>query len=170
MKHIRLFENFDSVNESEFVAGDYKMNATPEGEIKVTDTKNNKSYVYVVSAGIVGIKVKDFPNGDSISVSALGKNITSPLQKDGETIKAIKTNIGKPKIKFELPQASLTLTCKSGCQKTGTPSNDLATIKVTKEDMDLDFSEIWDAAKDSGKNVMKSVEGGVDKLKSMLSW
>ena len=93
MKHIRLFENFDSVNESEFVAGDYKMNATPEGEIKVTDTKNNKSYVYVVSAGIVGIKVKDFPNGDSISVSALGKNITSPLQKDGETIKTIKKNI-----------------------------------------------------------------------------
>ena len=37
MKHIKLFENFDSVNESEFVVDIYKMSATPDGEIKVTD-------------------------------------------------------------------------------------------------------------------------------------
>ena len=28
MRYIKLFENFDSVNESEFVAGNYKMSAT----------------------------------------------------------------------------------------------------------------------------------------------
>jgi len=168
MKHIKLFENFDSVNESEFVVDIYKMSATPDGEIKVTDTKNNKEYLYVVSAGVVGIKVKDFPNGNSISVSALGKNITSPLAKDGETVKAIKTNLGKSKIKFELPQAALTLTCKSGCQKTG--EGDVANIKISKEDLDLDLDDILSAAKDAGHNVMKSVEGGVDKLKSFLKW
>jgi hypothetical protein len=31
MKRIKLFENFDSVNESEFVVDIYKMSATPDG-------------------------------------------------------------------------------------------------------------------------------------------
>ena len=138
------------------------------GEIKVTDTKNNKEYLYVVSAGVVGIKVKDFPNGNSISVSALGKTITSPLEKDGETVKAIKTNLGKSKIKFQLPQAALTLTCKSGCQKTG--DVDVVSVKMSAEDLDINLDDILDMAKDAGHNVMKSVEGGVDKLKSFLKW
>jgi hypothetical protein len=168
MKRIKLFENFDSVNESEFVVDIYKMSATPDGEIKVTGTKNNKEYLYVVSAGVVGIKVKDFPNGNSISVSALGKTITSPLEKDGETVKAIKTNLGKSKIKFQLPQAALTLTCKSGCQKTG--DVDVVSVKMSAEDLDINLDDILDMAKDAGHNVMKSVEGGVDKLKSFLKW
>jgi len=167
MKHIKLFENFDSINESEFVAGNYKMTATKDGGIQVVDSSANKTYVYIVSAGIVGIKVKDFPEGNSILVSALGKSIKSPLSKDGSTVKAIQENIGKSKIKFELPAASLTLTCKSGCEKT--PDN-VANIKVTKEDFDIDLTDILDSAKDAGHNVMKSVEGGVDKLKSLLHW
>lgn len=173
MRHLKLFENFDRINESEFVAGNYKLSATPEGEIKVLDTSNNKSYIYVVSAGLVGIKVKDFPNGNSIKVSALGKSIESPLSKDGSTVKAIKDNLGKSKIKFDLPAASLTLTCKSGCAASSTSSSDtssVANIKVSKEDFELDLDEILSAAKEAGYSVMKTVEGGVDKLKSFLNW
>lgn len=166
MKYIKLFENFNPVNESEFIVDNYKMSATPDGEIKIVDSQNNKTYIYVVSAGVVGIKVKDFPDGNSISVSALGKNITSPLEKDGETVKAIKNNLGKFKIKFGLPDIALTFTCKSGCTKTG--ESDVAEIRISKEDLDIDMTEIISAAKDAGHNVMKNIEGGVDKLKSFL--
>lgn len=167
MKHIKLFENFNSINESEFVAGNYKLSATKDGEIQVVDTSANKTYVYVVSAGMVGIKVKDFPEGNSILVSALGKSITSPLSKEGTTIKSIKENLGKSKIKFELPGASLTLTCKTGCEKS---ADNVANIKVTAEEMDIDLSDVLDSAKEAGHNVMKAVEGGADKLKSLLKW
>jgi hypothetical protein len=167
MKHIKLFENFNILNESEFVAGEYKMTATKDGEIQVVDSSSNKTYVYIVSAGIVGIKVKDFPNGDSILVSALGKSIKSPLSKEGSTVKAIKENIGKSKIKFELPAASLTLTCKSGCDKSG---DNVANIKVSKDDFDIDLDDILSTAKDAGHNVAKAVEGGAEKLKSLLHW
>jgi len=151
MRYIKLFENFDSVNESEFVAGNYKMSATKEGEIQVVDSSTNKTYVYMVSAGMVGIKVKDF----------------SPLSKDGSTVKAIKENIGKSKIKFELPAASLTLTCKSGCDKS---AENVANIKVSKDEFEIDLSDILDSAKDAGHNVVKAVEGGAEKLKSLLRW
>lgn len=167
MKHIKLFENFDSVNESEFIAGDYKMTATKDGEIQVVDSTTNKTYVYLVSAGMVGIKVKDFPEGNSILVSALGKSIQSPLPKDGSTVKAIKDNIGKSKIKFDLPAASLTLTCKSGCDK---GADNVANIKVSAEEFDIDLEDILDSAKDAGHNVIKAVEGGAEKLKSILKW
>jgi hypothetical protein len=167
MRYIKLFENFDSVNESEFVAGNYKMSATKEGEIQVVDSSANKTYIYMVSAGMVGIKVKDFPEGNSILVSALGKSITSPLSKDGSTVKAIKENIGKSKIKFELPAASLTLTCKSGCDKS---AENVANIKVSKDEFEIDLSDILDSAKDAGHNVVKAVEGGAEKLTSLLRW
>jgi len=168
MRHIKLFENFDRVNESEFVVDTLTMSATPEGQVKVVDSETKKTYVYVVSAGVVGIKVKDFPGGNSISVSALGKEITSDLPKDGVTVKAIKSNLGKSKIKFELPAMSLTFTCKSGCTKTG--DDDVAKVPVTAEDLDLDLQEIVDAAKEAGHSVMKNIEGGVDKLKSFLKF
>ena len=168
MRHIKLFENFQSVNESEFVVDNFTMSATPEGHIKVVDKENNKTYTYVVSAGVVGIKVKDFPNGNSISVSALGKDVTSDLAKDGETVKAIKANLGKSKIKFELPGMSLSFTCKSGCTKTG--DEDVAKVSMSMEDLDIDMEEIINAAKDAGHNVMKSIEGGAEKLKSILKF
>ena len=167
MKHLKLFENFDSINESEFIAGDYKMSATKDGEIQVVDSANNKTYIYLVSAGMVGIKVKDFPEGNSILVTALGKSIKSPLSKDGSTIKAIKDNIGKSKIKFELPAASLTLSCKSGCDK---GAENVANIKISKEEFDIDLDDLIDTAKNAGHNVIKAVEGGAEKLKSLLKW
>lgn len=168
MRHIKLFENFDRINESEFVIDNITMTATPEGHIKVVDKENSKTYDYIVSAGVVGIKVKDFPNGNSISVSALGKEITSDLPKDGVTVKAIKSNLGKSKIKFELPAINLTFTCKSGCTKTG--DNDVAKVAMSMEDLDIDVQEIVDAAKEAGHSVMKSIEGGAEKLKSLLKF
>ncbi len=169
MKHIKLFEDFNYINEaeSEFVVDSYKMTATPEGEIKIVDSSNNKTYIYVVSAGVVKIKVVGFPNGNSIAVSALGKDVTSDLSKDGETVKAIKNNLGKSKIKFDLPAMSLTFTCKSGCSKTG--DSDAVSVKISAEDMDLDMGEIIDAAKSAGHSLMKNIEGGVDKLKSLFN-
>lgn len=167
MRHIKLFENFHNINESEFVVGNYKMTATKDGEIQVVDSASNKTYIYVVSAGMVGIKVKDFPEGNSILVSALGKSIKSPLSKDGTTIKSIQENLGKFKIKFDLPAASLTLTCKSGCEK---KEDNVANIKVAKEDFDIDLDDILDSAKSAGHSVVKAVEGGADKLKSLLHW
>lgn len=168
MRHIKLFENFDTINESEFVVDNFTMSATPEGHIKVVDKENNKTYTYVVSAGVVGIKVKDFPNGNSIAVSALGKDITSDLPKDGETVKAIKTNLGKSKIKFDLPGMSLSFTCKAGCTKTG--DEDVAKVSMSLDDFDIDLGEIVDAAKEAGHSVMKSIEGGAEKLKSILKF
>jgi len=168
MRHIKLFENFNSLNESEFVIDNITMTATPEGHIKIVDKENNKTYDYIVSAGVVGIKVKDFPNGNSISVSALGKEITSDLPKDGVTVKAIKSNLGKSKIKFDLPAINLTFTCKSGCTKTG--DSDVAKVPISMEELDIDVKEIVDAAKEAGHNVVKNIEGGVEKLKSLLKF
>jgi hypothetical protein len=38
------------------------------------------------------------------------------------------------------------------------------------EDLDIDMEEIINAAKDAGHNVMKSIEGGAEKLKSILKF
>ena len=43
MRHIKLFENFDHLNESEFVVDTLTMSATPEGQVKVVDSETKKT-------------------------------------------------------------------------------------------------------------------------------
>jgi len=110
--------NNDEITEDDYTASPYVLSATPDGEIKVTNSSTKQTYVYSLSAYGVPVKVKDFPNGDKIRVSIPLKGVQDfELPKDGEASKVIKDNVGKPVISPDINGVTITLKCQSGCIK-----------------------------------------------------
>ena len=64
------------LDEDSLLADPYTLTATSDGNIKITDKKNNKSVTYGLEVKKLGfwksVDVLDFPGGNSIKVSALG--------------------------------------------------------------------------------------------------
>ena len=120
----------DEITEDDYMASPFVLSATPDGDIKVTNSSNKQSYVYSITAYGVPVDVKDFPGGDSIKVSIpLKGEQTFDLPKNGESSNIIKQNVGKEKISVNVSGITITLKCQTGCIKTPTKSN---TEKVTK--------------------------------------
>jgi hypothetical protein len=134
----------DEITEDDYKASPYVLSATPDGDIKVTNTSTKQTYVYSMSTYGVGVDVKDFPDGDSIEVSIpLKGNQTFDLPSGGEASNTIKSNVGKEKILINVNNITITLKCQSGCVKTPTKSN---TEKVTQAVSDTTKSAV-DATK-----------------------
>lgn len=127
----------DEITEDDYKASPYVLSATPDGDIKVTNTSTKQTYVYSMSAYGVGVNVKDFPDGDSIEVSIpLKGNQTFDLPSGGEASNTIKGNVGKEKISININGITITLKCQSGCVKTQTKSTTQAVSDTAKNAVD----------------------------------
>lgn len=108
----------DEITEDDYMASPFVLSATPDGDIKVTNSSNKQSYVYSITAYGVPVDVKDFPGGDSIKVSIpLKGEQTFDLPKNGESSNIIKQNVGKEKISVNVSGITITLKCQTGCIK-----------------------------------------------------
>lgn len=124
----------DEITEDDYKASPYVLSATPDGDIKVTNTSTKQTYVYSMSAYGVGVDVKDFPGGDSIEVSIpLKGNQTFDLPSGGEASNTIKGNVGKEKISVNVNGVTITLKCQSGCVKTPTKSTIQKTTQAVSD-------------------------------------
>ena len=103
------------IDEDQLVVSPYTLEAIG-GNVKITDTKTKKSYIYSLSAYGVKVTVKDFPGGDSISYSVPFKgSSTQEISNNSELPKIIKANVGKCEIKTEVGGIAITLKCVFGC-------------------------------------------------------
>lgn len=135
----------DELSEEDYKASPYVLNATSDGDIKVTNNTTKQTYIYSISAYGVAVDVKDFPGGDSIKVSIPLKGIqTFDLPSGGEASNTIKNNVGKEKISINVNGITITLKCQSGCVKTPTTKSTIN--KVTQ------------AASDTTKSVVDSTK------------
>ncbi len=103
------------LSEDKLVATPYTLEAT-NGNVKITDTKTNKIYIYSLSAYGVKVTVNDFPGGDSISYSIpLKGSDTQDIGNNGELPKLIKSNVGSCELNPKVGGITVTLKCLSGC-------------------------------------------------------
>ena len=103
------------IDEDQLVVSPYTLEAIG-GNVKITDTKTKKSYIYSLSAYGVKVTVKDFPGGDSISYSVPFKgSSTQEISNNSELPKIIKANVGKCEIKTKVGDIAITLKCVFGC-------------------------------------------------------
>ncbi len=103
------------IDEDKLVVTPYTLEAI-NGNVRITDTKTKKSYVYSLSAYGVKVTVNDFPDGDSISYSVPFKGTsTQEVSNDSELPKLIKSNVGTCELNPKVGNISVTLKCLSGC-------------------------------------------------------
>ena len=82
------------IDEEKLIVDPYTLEAI-NGNIRITDTKIKKSYIYSLSAYGVKVTVNDFPGGDSISYSVPFKgSSTQEVSNNSELPKLIKSNVG----------------------------------------------------------------------------
>ena len=119
------------IDEDKLVVTPYTLEATG-GNIKITDTKTKKSYVYSLSAYGVKVTVNDFPDGDSINYTIPFKgSSTQEISNDSELPKLIKANVGTCELNPKVGGISVTLKCVSGC--VGCKSSTEKVIDSTKD-------------------------------------
>ena len=119
------------IDEDKLVVTPYTLEAT-NGNVKITDTKTKKSYIYSLSAYGVKVTVNDFPDGDSISYSIPFKGAsTQEVSNDSELPKLIKSNVGTCELKPKVCDITVTLKCLSGCA--GCKSTTEKAIDSTKD-------------------------------------
>lgn len=103
------------IDEDKLVITPYTLEAV-DGNVKVSDSKNNKTYVYSLSAYGVKVTVNDFPNGNSIKYSVpLKGTSTNKVDTSSELATIIKDNLGSCKLEPVLDGITITLKCISGC-------------------------------------------------------
>ena len=103
------------IDEDKLVVTPYTLEAI-NGNVRITDTKTKKSYVYSLSAYGVKVTVNDFPDGDSISYSVPFKGTsTQEVSNDSELPKLIKSNAGTCELNPKVGGITVTLKCLSGC-------------------------------------------------------
>ena len=103
------------IDEEKLIVDPYTLEAI-NGNIRITDTKIKKSYIYSLSAYGVKVTVNDFPGGDSISYSVPFKgSSTQEVSNNSELPKLIKSNVGTCELNPKVGGISVTLKCVSGC-------------------------------------------------------
>lgn len=119
------------IDEDKLVATPYTLEAIG-GNVKITDAKTKKSYIYSLSAYGVKVTVNDFPGGDSISYSVPFKGLsTQELSNNSELPNIIKSNVGTCELSPKVGSISVTLKCLSGC--VGCKSSTEKVINSTKD-------------------------------------
>lgn len=119
------------IDEDKLVVTPYTLESTG-GNIKITDTKTKKSYIYSLSAYGVKVTVNDFPDGDSINYTIPFKgSSTQEVSNDSELPKLIKANVGTCELKPKVGGITVTLKCLSGCS--GCKSSTEKVIDSTKD-------------------------------------
>lgn len=68
--------------ETNFISDPYTLSVTKDNTIKVKKKTDTSEAEFVVKYGFVKVDIHDFPEGNSIKATALGKEITAPLDKD----------------------------------------------------------------------------------------